>query len=236
MVDASSGMADGRVAIVTGGSRGVGLTTVRLLASLGYSVVVGYVHDQRNAESTVDAVLAANSTAVAVRADVGDNLDVDRLFAEAFAAFGPVDAVVHTVRGLVTSTAVAETSLDAFDAVWMTSTRATFIVNRAAAREVRNGGAIVNLSGSVAPSELPAHGAYATNAAAVRELVRVLAVELRERDVTVNGVSFGVDRPPPLRRIAAVVAHLLGPTGHAISGDVIAIEDAPRVGGRRREW
>ena len=66
MVNASSGMTDGRVAIVTGGSRGTGLATVRLLASLGYAVVVGYDHDQRAAESTVDALLADNSIAVAV--------------------------------------------------------------------------------------------------------------------------------------------------------------------------
>jgi 3-oxoacyl-[acyl-carrier protein] reductase len=236
MVNASSGLTEGRVAIVTGGSRGIGLATVRLLARLGYAVVVGYVHDQRNAESAVDAVLAGNGTAVAVRADVGDDLDVDRLFAETAAALGPVDAIVHTVRGRVTPTAVAATSLDVFDTLWMTSTRATFIVNRAAAREVRNGGAIVNLSGSVANSALPAYGAYAANAAAVRTLVRVLAVELRERDVTVNGVSFGIDRPTQPGRIAALVAHLFSPEGHAISGDVIDLDDRAPVDGRRRRW
>jgi 3-oxoacyl-[acyl-carrier protein] reductase len=130
MVNALSGMTDGRVAIVTGGSRGTGLATVRLLASLGYAVVVGYDHDQRTAESTGDALLADNSIAVAVRADVADDLDVDRLFAEAIAAFGPVDAVVHTVRGRATPTPVTDTSLDAFDALWMTSTRATEINDR----------------------------------------------------------------------------------------------------------
>ena len=78
----------GRVAIVTGGSRGVGRATVRSLASRGYAVVVNYLHDQRAAESTVEAILADNGTAVAVRADVADELDVERLFAETIEAFG----------------------------------------------------------------------------------------------------------------------------------------------------
>jgi 3-oxoacyl-[acyl-carrier protein] reductase len=122
----SNGVRSGRVAIVTGGSRGVGQLTVRRLAGQGHAVAVNYLHDQQAAESTVDKVLAENGAAVAVRADVADELDVQRLFVETIEAFGGVDIVVHTAGRRV--------------AAW-----ATFLVNREAARHLRTGGAIVNL-------------------------------------------------------------------------------------------
>jgi 3-oxoacyl-[acyl-carrier protein] reductase len=105
------GPSAGRVAIVTGGSRGVGRATVRRLAASGYAVVVNYLHDQRAAESTVEAILAGNTDAVAVRADVADDLDVERLFAETIAAFGGIDVVVHAVGNRITATPLAEADL-----------------------------------------------------------------------------------------------------------------------------
>lgn len=84
------------VAIVTGGSHGTGREVVRMLARRGYAIVVVYLDDQRRAVATVEEIFAAEGTAVAVRADVTDDLDVERLFDETIAAFGGVDAVVHT--------------------------------------------------------------------------------------------------------------------------------------------
>ena len=152
MVIAAGSSPGGRVAIVTGGSRGVGREASRRLASLGYAVVVNYAHDQHTAESTVEAVLGDNGTAVAIRADVDDDLDVERLFDQTIEEFGAIDAVVHAVRGRVTATPLTEVTLDEFDAMCMTNVRATFVVNRMAARQVSNGGVIVNLSSSVADS------------------------------------------------------------------------------------
>ena len=140
------GASEGRVAIVTGGSRGVGRATIARLAARGYAVVVNYLHDQQCAESTVETVLADHGAAVAVRADVTDELDVQRLFAETIVAFGRVDAVVHAVEGRIIPTPVIDLDLDEFDALCRINTRATLIVNREAARTLRNGGAIVNLS------------------------------------------------------------------------------------------
>jgi NAD(P)-dependent dehydrogenase (short-subunit alcohol dehydrogenase family) len=84
------------VAIVTGGSRGAGREIARTLASRGYAVVVVYLRDQGAAEAAVEEILAADGTALAVRADLTDELDVERLFAETVAAFGRVDVVVLT--------------------------------------------------------------------------------------------------------------------------------------------
>ena len=172
----------GRVAIVTGGSRGVGRAAIRLLAARGYAVVVNYLHNQRAAESTVEAILADKGAAVAVRADIADDLDMQRLFAETIAAFGGIDVVVHAVGSPVTTAPVAEVDLDVFDALVRISSRATFIVNREAARHLRNGGAIVNLTSPADSLALTAYGLYAATKAATDVLTRVLAVELRERE------------------------------------------------------
>src|ERR1700751_1799739 len=125
MSTALDGSPAGRVAIVTGGSRGVGRATIRRLAARGYAVVVNYLHDQRAAESTVEAILASNGDALAVRADVADDLDVNRLFAETITAFGGVDVVVHTVGSHFTATPVTEVGLDEFGALVRINTWAT---------------------------------------------------------------------------------------------------------------
>ena len=216
----------GRVAIVTGGSRGVGRAAIRLLAARGYAVVVNYLHDQRAAESTVEAILTDNSDAVAVRADVADDLDVQRLFAETIAAFGGIDAVVHAVGSPVTTAPVAEIDLDVLDALVRISTRATFIVNREAARHLRNGGAIVNLTSSADSLSLPAYGLYTATKAATDVLTRGLAIELRERDITVNAVCIEVDTSCAPIRVADVIAYLLSDHGHRLTGHVLRVGDS----------
>jgi len=215
----------GRVAIVTGGSRGVGRATIRRLAASGYAVVVNYLHDQRAAESTVEAILAGNSDAVAVRADVADDLDVERLFAETIAAFGGIDVVVHAVGSRITATPLAQADLDEFDALVRINTRATFIVNREAARHLRNGGAIVNLSSSGGESSLTTHGLYAAIKAATDVLTRALALELRERGITVNAVSLEVHGPCAPDRVADAIAYLLSDHGHHLTGQVLGVGD-----------
>jgi 3-oxoacyl-[acyl-carrier protein] reductase len=117
----AQGAADAVAIVVTGGSRGAGRELARELGRLGYAVVVVYLRDQPEAEAVVDEILAANGTALTVRADVTDELDVERLFDEAAAAFGSVDAVVHTARD------------------------GTGVIYRQAARALRRGGAIVSV-------------------------------------------------------------------------------------------
>ena len=163
----------GRVAIVTGGSRGIGRETVHRLANRGDAVVVNYAHDQRAAEATVETVLARNGAAVAIRADVSDDLDVERLFSATIEAFGGIDVVVHAVHPrLRAPPMVGAADLADLDALWSTTSRATVLVNREAARQLRDGGAIVNLSGSAVGSALPT---YATTTVAIDALTRVLS-------------------------------------------------------------
>ena len=225
MTTALNGSPAGRVAIVTGGSRGVGGATVRRLAAHGYAVVVNYLHDQRAAELTVEAILAGNSDALAVRADVADDLDVQRLFAETIAAFDGIDVVVHAAGSRITAAPVTEAGLDEFDALMRINTRATFVVNQEAARRLRNGGAIVNLSSSADDSSLRTHGLYAATKAITDALTRALALELRERNITVNAVSLAVDKPCAPNRVADVIAYLLSDQGQRLTGQVLRVGD-----------
>ena len=132
MTNAADRQRTTRVAIVTGGSRGVGRATARRLAAAGFAVVVNYLHDQPAAAATVEAMLTGHGDIIAVRADVADRLDVQRLFAETIAEFGRVDAVVHAVRS-----------------------QCADVVIREAARHLRDGGLIVSLPGTAGLSQRP---------------------------------------------------------------------------------
>lgn len=204
---------------------------MRGLARRGYAVVVDYAHDQRSAESTVDMLLAEQAAAVAVRADVADELDVVRLFAETIEAFGGIDVVVHAVRSRVTAAPVAQVDLSDFDGLCRLNMRAALIVNREAARQLRRGGAIINLTSSVVGSPCPTYGALEATGAAVAALTRVLALELQAREITVNAISLQVGRPCVPSGIADVVLSLLR-DGDRLTGQVIPIDDPDRAESR----
>ena len=203
----------------------MGRATIRRLAARGYAVVVNYLHDQRAAETAVEAILACHGNAVAVRADVADDLDVRRLFAETIAAFGGIDVVVHAVGSRITASPVTEADVDEFDALVRINTRATFVVNREAARHLRNGGAIVNLSSSAGDSSLRTHGLYAATKATTSALTRALALELRGRGISVNAVSLEAHALCVPDRVADVIAYLLSEHGHCLTGQMLRVGD-----------
>jgi 3-oxoacyl-[acyl-carrier protein] reductase len=205
-----------RVAIVTGGSHGLGREIALDLAGHGYAVVVNYARDQRAADDAVEEVLAADGTALTVRGDVADELDVQRLFNETTEAFGGVDVVVHAA-GRTVPCRLADCDVDTFDALLRTNVLGTFVVNRQAARDVRKGGAIVNL---------PAVAAEGASSGAVEMITRALARQLRGRDITVNAVASGPARPDTSAGVARVVAFLVSAEGHWVNGQVIAPDDA----------
>ena len=225
MTTALNGSPAGRVAIVTGGSRGVGRAAARRLAAGGYAVAVSYLRGQRAAESAVDAILAGGGDAVAIRADTADDLDVQRLFAETIAAFGGIDAVIHAAGSRTTASGVTGAGLDEFDALMRINTRATFVVNHEAARHLRSGGAIVNLSSTAGGSSLRTHGLYAATKAPTDVLTRALALELGERNITVNAVSVEAGTPCAPGQVADVIAYLLSEHGHRLTGQVLRIGD-----------
>ena len=179
-----------RVAVVTGGSRGIGRAVALRLALDGQAVVVGYGRASDAADEVVAEITGKGGQAVAVRADVADEAAVAALFDTAEQRFGGVDVGVNAA-GVMVLAPVAELDLDALDRMHRTNVRGTFVVGREAARRVRRGGAIVNFSTSVTRLSLPAYAGYAASKAAVEAISPILAKELRGRDVTVNAVAPG---------------------------------------------
>ncbi|HEY7265101.1 MAG TPA: SDR family oxidoreductase [Trebonia sp.] len=243
---ATSETSQPRVAIVTGGSRGIGRRVGRRLAGDGFSVVVGYGSNRAEADAAVAEAEAEGAKAVAVPADVADEAAVARLFGQAEQAFGGVDVVVNAA-GLMLLAPLADFDLAALDRMFRTNIRGTFVVDQQAARRVRTGGAIINFSSSVLGRVLPTYTGYAASKAAVEAMTFILAHELRGRDVTVNAVAPGptatdmflegkdqelLDRlanAVPLGRlgvpddIAPVVAFLASTEGHWINGQTVRV-------------
>ncbi|MET9897902.1 SDR family oxidoreductase [Streptomyces sp. NPDC006446] len=233
-----------RVAIVTGGSRGIGRETAERLAREGYAVVVNYAGNAAEADKAVAAIGEAGGQAVAFRADVAEEAEVAALFDTAEKAFGGVDVVVHAA-GVMTLAPLVDLDLDALDRMHRTNIRGTFVVDQQAARRLRAGGAIINFSSSVLALALPGYTAYAATKGAVEAMTLILARELRGRDITVNAVAPGptatalfldgkdeetiarLAAQPPLERlgtpedIASVVAFLAGPGGRWVNGQVL---------------
>lgn len=230
-----------RVAVVTGGSRGIGRQTVRRLAGDGYAVALAYLSEHDEATT---AGSEPGPDALTVQADVADEHAVAALFDTVEERFGGVDAVVHCA-GALTKQTVADFDLDALDRLHRTNIRGTFVVDQQAARRLRPGGALVNLSSSMVHIAAPTYGGYAASKGAIEALTLILARELRGRDVTVNAVAPGptatdfffaandhesVERAAaqsPLGRlgtsedVAELIAFLVGPQGHWVNGQVV---------------
>lgn len=233
-----------RVAVVTGGSRGIGRESAERLAADGHAVVVNYAGNEAEADKTVAAITEAGGEAIAVRADVADETEVAALFDATESAFGGVDVVVHAA-GVMALAPLVDLDLDALDRMHRTNIRGTFVVDQQAARRLRAGGALINFSSSVLALAIPGYSAYAATKGAVEAMTLIVARELRGRDITVNAVAPGptatalfldgkdeetiarMAAQPPLERlgtprdIAEVVSFLAGPAGRWVNGQVL---------------
>jgi 3-oxoacyl-[acyl-carrier protein] reductase len=239
-----TGLSARKSVIVTGSSRGIGRAVARRLASDGFAIAANYAGNATKAEEVVAEIKSAGGQATATQADVANAADVERLFKETIDTFGGVNVVVNCA-GIMPLSLIAEADLELFDKVIATNLRGTFLVLRQAARHVSSGGRIIAFSSSVIAKAFPTYGPYIASKAGVEGLVRVLANELRGRDITVNAVAPGpvatelfltgkteaqieqLRKQSPLERlgqpedISNVVSFLAGPDGRWINGQIL---------------
>ena len=233
-----------KIAIVTGASRGIGRAVAKRLAQDGFGVVVNYLSNASEAEQVVSEIQSIGDNAIAVKADVANQADVERLFEETMKKFGSVDVVVHN-SGIMPLSPIGKSDLELFDKVISTNLRGTFLVLAQAAQHLAAGGRIIAFSSSVLAKSFPSYGPYIASKAGVEGLVHVLANELRGRNITVNAVAPGpvatelflkgkaeeqiaqIANMAPLERlgqpadVASVVSFLAGPDGGWVNSQVL---------------
>ena len=233
-----------KVAIVTGAAGGIGSAVAERLAKDGLRIVINYSGSAAAADALARAIEAGGGRAIAAQADISDAAQVARLFDAAEAAFGGIDVLVNNA-GIMRLATIADSDDALYNRQIAVNLTGTFNTLREAAKRLRDGGRIVNLSSSVTGLLQPTYGVYAATKAAVEALTSVLAKELRGRNITVNAIAPGPTatklfldgKPPelidrlaklaPLERlgqpadIAAAVAFLVGPDGAWINGQTL---------------
>ncbi len=232
--------------IVTGASGGIGRVVAARLARDGFAVAVNYAGNAAKADEVVAEVKATGGHAVALPGDVSNPTDVARLFGAAIETFGRLDAVVHCA-GIMPMFPIAASEVEKFDQVIAINLRGTFLVMANAAEHLTSGGRIIAFSSSVLAKSFPGYGAYVASKGGVEALMRVLANELRGRNITVNVVAPGpiptdlflkgkseerineFIKMSPLERlgqpedVAATVSFLAGPDGGWVNAQVLRV-------------
>ncbi|KAL3715511.1 hypothetical protein ACJRO7_007272 [Eucalyptus globulus] len=242
----------GRVAIVTGSSRGIGQAIAVHLASLGAKVVINYTSNSAQADLEVAEINSSSpDAAISVRANVSDPESVKSLFDAAENAFGSPAHILVNSAGVMDAEhfSIADTPVEEFDKIFSVNARGTFICCREVANRLKRGGGrrIVLLSSSLAVALKPNYGAYTASKAAVETMARVLAKELKGTGITANCIVPGpiatelffagrseeyvkgiVEACPHCRLgkaddVAPVVGFLASDSGEWVNGQVILV-------------
>ncbi len=181
----------GKVALITGGSRGIGRAIALRLAENGVDIVVNYVRHRKDAEATVAAIEEKGVRCLAVKANVARDDDVDRMFAEISATYPQLDILVSNAASGVLKP-VMELTTRHWDWAMDINARALLSLSQHAVRMMDRGGRIMAVSSLGAVRAVPNYTVVGSSKAALESLVRHLAVELGPRNITVNTISAGV--------------------------------------------
>ncbi|MEV0560955.1 SDR family oxidoreductase [Dactylosporangium sp. NPDC050588] len=237
---------EGKVALVTGGGRGIGAAVVRRLAAQGADVAFTFQHDEGRAKETADAVTATGRRAVAIQADSADPAAVVGAVDRTAAELGRLDILVNNAGAFLLGP-IEELGLEAFEETVAVNVRAPFVASQAAVRHMAAGGRIVNIGSNMAERLVfPGFSLYAMSKTALVGLTKSLGRELGPRAITVNLVNPGAtdtdlnpaDGPNAATingftalghyadpdDVAATVAFLAGPDSRYITGATVNVD------------
>ncbi|MBI1842453.1 MAG: glucose 1-dehydrogenase [Verrucomicrobia bacterium] len=182
----------GKVAIVTGASKGIGAAIAKQLAAEGAAVVVNYSSSQEGADRVVSEIRQNGGKAIAVKANVAKQGDIDHLFAESKKAFGPLDVLVNNA-GIYEFSPLESVTEDHFHKQFNLNVLGLILTSQAAAKHFNPaGGSIINLSSVVATKGVAGAAVYSGTKGAVDAITRSLAAELGARGVRVNAINPGM--------------------------------------------
>jgi 3-oxoacyl-[acyl-carrier protein] reductase len=183
MTDLSS-----KVALISGSARGVGKAIAMRYAGLGATIVVNYSGDQTNADRTVEQIRDLGAQAVAVKADMTDTTQIETLFTTAIETFGHIDIVVANAGVEMVAQPLADVTEEQFDRLFALNSKGSFFTLQKAAKHVTDNGRIIYISSSTTARPSVGTGLYSSSKVAPMQMVKVLALEVGRRGVTVNTI------------------------------------------------
>src|SRR5580765_7928217 len=222
----------GKVALVTGGSRGIGAAIAERLAADGASVAVTYTKGADAAASVVNAIERAGGKAVAIQADAADADAVRNAVENTVSTFGRLDVLVNNA-GTAIPMKVEETTLADFDRVFAVNVRGAFVATQAALKHIKSGGRIIMIGSCLGERVFfPGMAPYSATKGAIKMFTQGLARELGARGVTVNNIQPGpidTDLNPAsgewaAGQVAALVAFVAGPESSYINGANLTVD------------
>jgi 3-oxoacyl-[acyl-carrier protein] reductase len=236
----------GKVALVTGGSRGLGAAIAKRLASDGAAVALTYTSSPQKADAVVRAIESAGGQALPIRADSADVEAVRNAVAETVKAFGRLDILVNNA-GVVVLAPIDEFKMEDFDRLLAVNVKGVFVATQEAVRHMKEGGRIIHIGSSNSDLVPFAGGSvYALTKAAIAGFTRGLARDLGPRGITVNNIQPGsvdtdmnpadgpfaaqlknmiaVQRYGQSDEVAAMVAYLAGPEAAYVTGASLKID------------
>lgn len=216
---------NGKVAIVTGSSRGIGRAIAERLGHDGAAVVVTYHTNRDKAAEVVKGIKTSGADAIAIQADMRDLTDVRRLFRETLDRFGKVDILINNAAGFNIFKPTAEMTEEEYDSMFLI-TRGVYFALQEAAKHLSNEGCLVSISTGATAMPIPAGGAYAGSKAAIEQFSMALAKEVGARGITVNTIRPGVTRTDGLVLDQAQVDQLLAQTPMGRLGHPTDVADA----------
>ena len=184
----------GKVAIVTGSSRGIGRGIAERLGRDGAAVVINYSGSEEEAKEVVNAIVAAGGKAMAIQASLSRIEDIRRLFAETIDHFGQLDILVNNAgTGIVAP--IAQVTEEEYDKVFDLNVRGVLFALQEASRRMNNNGRIINISSTTTIHPEAGMAVYGASKAAIKLFTTVMAKEVGERGITVNTVMPGPTVP-----------------------------------------